>query len=123
MTCRPSVLTASLALAVLSAGAPLHSQTAEGRLAGVVRDASGATVPGATITVANQATSATKAATSAADGSYALSLAAGHLLADGVTRKGFARQVRKDVKVEPGATPTADFALEARSRRRSRSPP
>ena len=112
MTCRSSVLTASLALAVLSAGAPLYSQTAEGRLAGVVRDATGATVPGATITAANQATGATKAATAAADGSYALSLAPGTYTLT-VTRTSFARQVRKEVKVEPGATQTADFALEA----------
>jgi iron complex outermembrane receptor protein len=77
----------------------------------VVRDATGAGVPGATLTIVNQATNATQTATSSGDGSYSVSLAPGTYSVT-VSLKGFGRQTRKDLKLDAGAALTADFALQ-----------
>jgi hypothetical protein len=63
------------ALAAVLYGVPAHAQ--DGRLSGVVRDTTGAAVPGATLSVANQATGATQTVTSGADGSFSVSLVPG----------------------------------------------
>src|SRR5512134_2546092 len=99
-----------LALAVLAV--PAFAQ-ATGTLSGVLRDASGSGVPGAAVTITNQATGAAQTVTSAADGSYSASLPAG-VYTVAVSLKGFGRQTQKDGKVEAGASLTADFALETK---------
>ena len=83
------------------------------RLTGVVRDATGASVPGATVTVSNQATGASqtrdlgrgrqRSPSAVPPGTYTVTVAL----------KGFGRQTRKDVKVDAGATLPSEFALEA----------
>ena len=66
------------ALAAVLYGAPAYAQQAGSRITGVVRDARGAAVSGATVTVTNQATGASRSASTASDGVYAVSgLAAG----------------------------------------------
>ena len=55
---------------VLACVAPAYSQPSPGRILGVVRDSTGAPVPGATVTITNQATGAVQTVTSSADGSY-----------------------------------------------------
>ena len=107
-----SLLRLVLALSVGVLAAPVHSQPADGRLAGTVRDALGANVPGATLTVTNQATGAVKVVSSAGDGSYSLSLAPGSYSV-AIALRGFGRQTRKELRVDSGATQTADFTLEA----------
>ena len=87
------------------------AQPAAVRLTGVVRDASGAAVAGATVTFTNQATKAVQTATSAADGSYSVSLPAGVYTATAAL-KGLGQQTRRELKVDAAATPTADFALQ-----------
>jgi hypothetical protein len=62
----------TLALMAILHAVPAFSQPT-GRISGVVRDSSGAAVPGATLTVTNQATGATQTATSSSDGSYTVS--------------------------------------------------
>jgi outer membrane receptor protein involved in Fe transport len=84
-----------------------------GRISGVVRDASGAALPGVTITVTNEFTRAAQTATSGVDGSYSVTLAPGTYSAS-ATLKGFARQTRRGVALAAGATANADFVLEAR---------
>lgn len=100
-------------LAALLSGVPVHSQPAEGRLSGVVRDTSGAAVPGATLTVVNQATGASQAATSGPDGSFSLNVAPGTYSVT-ATLKGFGRETRKDLKVDAGGGQSADFTLAAK---------
>ncbi len=100
-------------LVALVCGVPAFSQTPEGRISGVVRDASGSGVPGATLTITNQATRAAKTATSSADGSYAASLAPG-VYSVAVLIKGFGPQSQKDLKIDAGASLTVDFALQTR---------
>jgi iron complex outermembrane receptor protein len=103
-----TLLAACLAFSTL----PAHAQSPEARIAGVVRDASGAAIPGATITITNQASRAAQTATSAPDGSYAVSLPAG-VYSVSVALKGFGRQTKRDVQLGT-ASVTADFTLEAR---------
>src|SRR5574341_2019780 len=112
MVSRSRLSILSVALVVLVHGAPAYSQGTEGTIRGVVTDATGAAVPGAAVTITNQATNATKLVTSAADGSFAASVAPGTY---GVTvaLRGFGKQARKDLKLEPSATLTANFALAA----------
>jgi iron complex outermembrane receptor protein len=112
MALRRFALALAFALAALAAAAPARAQALEGKITGSVKDATGAAVPGATVTAVNQATNATRAVATGTDGSFTLSLPAGTYTLT-VTRTSFARQSRKEVKVDAGGTQTADFALEA----------
>jgi iron complex outermembrane receptor protein len=105
-----------LSLAALIAvlfGVTAYAQSNEGRITGVVRDASGAAVPGATITVTNQATNATTTATSGADGSFAVSLLPGTYSVT-VSIKGFGPQTQRALKLSAGGAATADFSLQTK---------
>ena len=101
---------AFVVIALLGLAASALAQPANGRVSGVVRDASGAVVPGATITLTNQATKATHTATSGADGSYSVSVPAGVYSASALLR-GVGHQSLRDLKLESGAALTTDFAL------------
>src|SRR5688572_19032699 len=101
-----------VALAVVLCGVPAYSQ--EGRISGVVRDTTGAAVPGVSITITNQATGATQTVTSSADGSYSVTVPRG-VYSVSVSLRGFGRQTRRDVELGGGGAPTADFALEPRA--------
>jgi iron complex outermembrane receptor protein len=98
-------------LAALAYGVQAYSQSSEGRINGVVRDAIGAVVPGAAVTIVNQATKTTQTVTSSADGTYSVSLPTGTYTVTAFV-KGFGKQTKKDLKVDAGAAVTADFALQ-----------
>jgi iron complex outermembrane receptor protein len=102
------VSTISLA-ALVSTGAPAEVQT-QGRVTGVARDASGAAVPGATVTATNQATRDTQNAITNTDGSYSLALAPGSYTV-AISLPGF-RRVTQTVQVGADASATADFTLQ-----------
>ena len=104
----PIVTTISLA-ALLSTGAPAGVQT-QGRITGVARDASGAGVPGATVTATNQATKDSQNAITKTDGSYSLSLAPGSYTI-AVSLPGF-RRVTQTAQVGGDASVTVDFTLQ-----------
>jgi iron complex outermembrane receptor protein len=104
---------AFVAIALLGLVPAALAQSANGRVSGVVRDASGAVAPGATITLTNQATKATHTATSGGDGSYSVSAPSGLYSASAVLR-GVGHQSLRDLKLESGATLTTDFALTTR---------
>jgi iron complex outermembrane recepter protein len=101
----------SLVVAFALCSFPAFAQQT-GKISGTVRDASGARVPGATLTATNQATNATLTVASSADGSYSVQVAPG-LYSVTVSLKGFGRQTLKDLKIEAGAALTADFTLQA----------
>jgi iron complex outermembrane receptor protein len=82
-----------------------------GKISGTVRDASGAPVPGVTVTITNQATNTTQTATSSADGAFSVSVPPG-VYSVTVSLKGFGRQTHKDLKVETGIALTSDFSLQ-----------
>ncbi len=103
---------APLALLAFLPGAAALGQTGEGKVRGVVRDSSGAPIPGVSVTISNQATGASAVATSAVDGSYSANVAAG-VYSVTASLKGFGRQTRKDLKVDAGGSVAADFSLQA----------
>src|SRR5262249_46635915 len=99
----------SVALVSVVSGAAANAQSSEGRISGVVRDASGAIIPGATVTVTNQTTNASQTLTASADGTYSAQVRPGTYSVT-VVNKGFGRQTRKDVRVEVGTAVAADFS-------------
>jgi iron complex outermembrane receptor protein len=101
------------ALAILSA-APALAQ--DGQIAGTVRDASGAPVSGAAVTITNQQTGATRAVTSDASGAFAATGVPAGVYTVTAELKRFARSTQKDVRVAAGATANVDFTLEAAKR-------
>lgn len=105
-------LLSAAALLAFVAVATTRAQTGGGTIRGVVRDSSGAGIPGVLLTVTNQATGTAATATSSSDGSYTLSVAPGAYSVNAAL-KGFGRQTRKDLKVDAGASVTADFSLQA----------
>ena len=103
----PACLVALVAL--LSSSFP-SAQTGA-RVTGVVRDATGAVVPGVTMLATNSATKATHTAITAADGTYTLTLPPGsYSLA--ATVQGF-RRATQTVDVKADASMGVDFTLEA----------
>ncbi|HLA77744.1 MAG TPA: TonB-dependent receptor [Vicinamibacteria bacterium] len=100
------------ALAVVAA-VPVLAQPSTGRLAGTVRDTSGAVVPGATVTVIPQPSGATRSAVSTAEGSFAISDLPPGLYTVSAELLGFRKAIRKDVSVVAGGTASADFTIEA----------
>src|SRR5215467_3409761 len=105
---RNAVLAIGALVAVLSG--PAAAQPA-GRLAGVVRDATGAALPGATVTITNAATGASQSVTTATDGTYSAAVAPG-VYTVSASLRGFGKQSKTEVKVEGAAGPGADFTLE-----------
>lgn len=104
----PLIPTTAVVLMAASAGA----QSAEGRLAGVVRDSSGAAVPGAAVTVTNDRTRAAQSTVSRPDGTFSVSgLAAGDYTVE-VQLRGFGPS-KQQVKVAQGAPVQVEFTLSA----------
>jgi len=103
-----------VAVAVLLCGVAADSQAADGKLGGVVRDTTGAAVPGVVVTITNQATNASKTARSGDDGTYSVSLPPG-VYTVAVSLRGFGQQTTKDVQVDGDGTMTADFSLQPRA--------
>jgi iron complex outermembrane receptor protein len=83
---------------------------ADGRITGVVRDATGGAIPGVTVTATNQSTNASETTTTGGDGSYSLSLSPGTYSVT-ATLVGF-RRVAQVVDVASGAPRQLDVSLE-----------
>lgn len=113
MVSRPYRFAALLAAIGFIFVSPLHAQAQEGKISGSVQDQSGAGVPGATVTATNEASGATKAVTSSADGTYTISLAPGTYSVTAALR-GLGRLTKKGLALAAGAAVSADFALETR---------
>jgi len=102
-------LAVTVALVAFTFSQPAWGQS-ESRITGVVRDATGAVVPGATVTATNQTTRDSKTATTGADGSYSISVPpATYSVAVSLT--GF-RRTAQDVEISAGASKQLDFSLE-----------
>ena len=112
MSTRTRRFAISLALLALMSGvSAAYAQSKAGRISGVVRDVSGAGIPGVTLTVTNQASGAASTATSSADGTYTISVDPG-VYSIAASLKGFGRQSRRDLKIEGSGAQTADFNLQ-----------
>jgi len=78
---------------------------------GTVRDASGALVPGATISITDNATNVSRAARSSDEGIFAVeALPAGDYTAI-ISKNGFAQTLIKDIHLDPGQRRTVDVKL------------
>jgi iron complex outermembrane receptor protein len=110
MTLRHRSLACVVALVPLLSSPPVSAQTGS-KITGVVRDATAAVVPGVTVVATHATTKATQSATTAADGTYALTLPPGPYLVT-VTVAGF-RRAEQALVVASDPAMTLDFTLEA----------
>src|SRR3954471_18607355 len=105
---------ARLALLVLTAGllaSTVRAQSSTGRISGTVVDASGAVLPGATVTVIQDQTRLTKSATTDKDGAYLfVSLPVGTYTVS-AEMSGFRKQVKSGYNLVADGRVTADFNL------------
>ena len=77
MNLRQKPLVLASALIALMCGVPASAQGQDGKINGVVRDTTGAGVPGVTVTATNQAGPDPQTTTTASDGSFSLALPPG----------------------------------------------
>ena len=102
-----------IALCICFASVALLGQTAQ--ISGIVRDASGSSVPEATIKVTQTATGATRTVSSGTDGGYVLpNLPTGPYLFE-VTKDGFNKYVQTGIVLQVNTSPTVDVALQTGS--------
>ncbi len=90
--------------------APGWAQEPEGKISGVVRDGTGAVLPGVILSATNQTTNAARSTTTVDDGSYTISLPAGTYSVT-ATLPGF-RRTTQQIELAPGATPQLNFSLD-----------
>jgi iron complex outermembrane receptor protein len=81
-------------------------------ISGVVRNASGDPMPGATVTVINQETGSSRGTRSGANGAYSVTGLVPGLYAVSADLPGFGRSGRKEVRLAGEETATVDFALD-----------
>jgi len=106
-------VTILLALAIALAALPASAQTTTGTLRGMVKDESGAGLPGVTIEAVNDASGTSRVAVTGADGFYNLSLSPGNYTVKAELQS-FGADTRK-VIVLLGQTQGLDFLLSLRA--------
>ncbi len=116
---RGKVLAATLALAAISPSLFTPSAGAQsaalGNIAGIVRDASGAVVSNATVTVTNTGTGAKRTLSTDSDGHYTATFLQPGNYEVVITGPGFGTVDQKNIAVQVGNTNTVDAALPAGS--------
>ncbi len=104
-------LALSVGLLVGASDIRLAAQGTTGTILGTVTDASGGTVPEATVTLTNTGTNATQTVVSDAQGRYRFpDLPVGQYQIE-TKRNGFAAVVHTGITLDPGANVVVDFAL------------
>src|SRR5438874_384122 len=100
----------SVILACIASTAPLPAQSYT-HLAGVIRDPSGAAVPGASVTVVNEDTGFRRLTSSYSDGSYAVVSLEPGIYKITVRTAGFRTLIRLGVRLGVGQPARVDFRL------------
>jgi hypothetical protein len=90
------------ALLLLFAGLPVVAQVIQGSVAGVVKDPTGAAIPGATVTLINAGTNDLKTTQTSGEGSFVFNLVSNGTYKLTFEKEGFASQTYSDVLVTPG---------------------
>ena len=88
----------------------LFGQSAE--ISGIVRDASGAAIPGAKVSVINQDTAADRATKADSSGFYSVPALSPGRYRMTVSANGFQTESRDGIKMETGQTASIDFDLK-----------
>ncbi|MBV9927599.1 MAG: carboxypeptidase regulatory-like domain-containing protein [Acidobacteria bacterium] len=109
---RPRVSLCCLLFALALCGANASAQTVVGRVSGTVKDASGAVVPGAGVTVTNAATNLVRTATTDADGFYTVTNLPVGTYVVAAESQGFKRAEQRGIALTADARLTIDLALE-----------
>ena len=97
---------------VLALALPIWAQEFRASVTGQVNDASGAVLPGATITARNVATNATYKTTSGEDGQYALRNLDPGSYAISVEVTGFRKLLREGVVLQVGTQATLNLQMQ-----------
>jgi outer membrane receptor protein involved in Fe transport len=104
-------LAAALLLSLFAFTSLAIGQTSNGTITGVVRDASGAVVSGATVVVTNEATAAKRDATTNAEGAFRVEAVDPGPYSVLVSKTGFKGFELKHLDVRPSVITSADVAL------------
>jgi len=103
---------ATIVIAIPLAVPPVRAQSTGGRIHGTVMDASGGAIPGATVTLINEATHATRDVQSGATGEFVfLEAPVGTYEVDAVS-KGFKKSARKGVVLDLNEVVSVDITLQ-----------
>ena len=105
-------IAAGIVLAIGLTAVPAKAQILYGSIVGVVRDATGAFLPGATVTIVNKDTNLTREATTNAEGAFSLINVLPGPYDVKVTLTGFRDIARPNVPVTIGQIARVDFTLE-----------
>jgi iron complex outermembrane receptor protein len=100
------------AVLIAACAAGVLAQTSGGRIAGTVRDAFGAAVAGAAVTITNQETGASRVVRTSPTGAFEAADLPPGLYTVSTDVQGFGKVVHRDQRVAAGSTLTLDFALE-----------
>src|SRR5687767_10091834 len=92
--------------------APGAAQSTTGTILGIVKDSTGAVLPGATVSVVNEETNVTRLATTNSVGEFKVEFLPVGVYRIDVALEGFKRSTRTGVLVEVGGTARVDAALE-----------
>ena len=114
MLLRRTMTLAFLAVLLFIAAVPAEAQAPGGRIAGVVRNATGDTIPGATVTITNVQTGATRVVVSGTDGSYEVTGLAPGAYTVSAELAAFGQATVRNVQVVDEVT--VDVALDPRFR-------
>src|SRR5262245_65891665 len=102
-------MAAGIVLTIGLTAIPTKAQILYGSIVGVVRDGTGALIPGATVTVVNKETNLTREATTNSEGGYSLINVLPGPYNVKVTLAGFRAIARPNVDVTIGQIDRADF--------------
>src|SRR2546429_6888690 len=106
-------ITSRIVFGVLLASSALWAQSAQ--INGVVKDATGLSVPGASIKATQTATGVVRTTTSGADGGYVLpTLPVGPYLLE-VSKEGFSKYVQTGIVLQVDTNPTVDVNMKVGS--------
>ena len=111
MNLKRTFVTAVALFLVIATSLPANSQTSKGIIAGIVRDKTGAVIPGAKVTVTSQETSEARSAVADERGAYRIdAMNSGHYTVN-VQAGGFETANTRDVNVVSSVVTTFDPVL------------
>lgn len=89
-----------------------QSQLGAGAVSGTIEDTAGGAIPGASITITNQATALTRTATTTDAGQFSFPVLPPDTYVVTIEKQGFSRIEQRDLKVTVGRTVTLKLALQ-----------